>query len=90
MHQGELRIEGKVSTGLLFRHADGSEYGQIAAVAVHAIDAHNEAFLALRRLGFRETEIRHALAHVGQQVDLDTTLRRALELLTESVFARAS
>lgn len=29
MHDGELRVEGRVSTGLRFSHADGTEYGAV-------------------------------------------------------------
>src|SRR5688500_2086156 len=41
--------------GLTFRHADGSVYGRVIAPVV--ADARAKAFLALRCLGFRESEV---------------------------------
>jgi len=38
LHRGQLIIEGRVSAGLVFRHADGSNYGRVLdprAVALH-------------------------------------------------------
>jgi hypothetical protein len=48
-----------VSTGLTFRHADGSRYG--ALIDAGAAGRRTEAFRALRRLGFRESEVRNVL-----------------------------
>jgi transposase len=84
-HRGQLIIDGRVSTGLVFRHADGAPYG--AAVSPRSAQAQVEAFRALRALGFRESEVRHALnrvrttAHVGEATT-ETVLRQALAVLT--------
>ncbi len=86
VHRGEIAIEGTPSKGLVVRHADGSAYGG----AVHAGAAEIGAMLfgALRRLGFRETETRRALARMRPSVSagepLEKLLRQALLLLTES------
>src|SRR5258708_11217259 len=47
-HRGQLVIEGRVSGGLIFRHADGSSYGSVANAGVAETYAH--AFRALRGL----------------------------------------
>jgi len=87
IHRGQLTVEGRMSTGLIFRHADGTAYGQTVRPEVVAI--HEEAFRALRALGFRETQARRALervresAHVGA-ASIQTILRQALALLVAS------
>ena len=63
-HRGHLLIEGRVSTGLRFRHADGRGYG--AEVDAVSASAYAEAFRALRGLGFREGEAQRALAWVRE------------------------
>jgi Holliday junction resolvasome RuvABC DNA-binding subunit len=69
---------------LVFRHSDGTAYGQVVRPEVVAI--HEEAFRALRSLGFRESETRRAVervrasAHVGA-ASIQTVLRQALALL---------
>ena len=84
-HRGQLIIEGRVSTGLKFRHADGTAYGQV--VDPRSATVYEQAFHALHSLGFREGEARRALdalradAHVGDAT-LEGVLRRALALLT--------
>jgi hypothetical protein len=55
-HRGQLVIEGRVSTGLTFRHADGTPYGQDVDARIAA--THMTAFRALRWLGFAESEAR--------------------------------
>jgi hypothetical protein len=60
VHRGQLIVEGRVSTGLSFRHAGGARYGAIADPGV--AEAHARAFRALRALGFREGETDRALA----------------------------
>ena len=79
-HRGELAIE-RTATGLLFRHADGTPYGQ----PVEAVSAgtHAKVFAALRHLGFREREVRAVLAELradASQHDAPTErlLREAL------------
>jgi hypothetical protein len=93
-HEGELVIEGQVTTGVSFKHADGSDYGAVLDVAASAVDAQTKAFQALRRLGFSEGDARQALSdtlgHVGSEADPETRLRAALEVLTAGAFRRAS
>jgi hypothetical protein len=79
-HRGQLIIEGRAPTGFVFRHADGSPYG--AVVDPHAAGTRSQAFLALRSLGFHESEAKNALARVQDQ-------RLASETTTES-FLRAA
>lgn len=85
VHRGQLMIDGSVSTGLTFRHADGSRYG--TRVEPRAADMFSQAFRALRNLGFREDETRSALqrvrkmAHVGDST-MEMILRSALAALS--------
>jgi len=78
-HRGLLIIEGQLSTGMTFRHADGTRYGSV--VAPQIAEARAEAFQALRSLGFAEPQARRALqaacAHVGNAT-ADVLLREAL------------
>jgi 5-methylcytosine-specific restriction endonuclease McrA len=86
-HRGQLVIEGRVSTGLVFRHADGSSYGSI--VNPVAADTYAQVFRALCALGFRERQARDALervraqTHVGEPI-FQGVIREALVVLTES------
>ena len=88
MHDGKLAVEGRVSTGLRFRHADGTDYGDIMDVSCHVADAQSKAFQALRGLGFGEREARRALSevvtHVGDRGSVESTLRAALNRLSAS------
>jgi hypothetical protein len=59
-HRGELVVTGGVSTTVRFRHSDGSDYGR--TLEPRAAETHAKAFAALRGLGFREGEVRRALA----------------------------
>jgi RuvA, C-terminal domain len=84
-HCGQLLIEGRVSTGLTFRHANGSLYG--SAVDARAASTFEEAFRALRSLGFREGQSRAALARVRTKATSTTrgtvqVIRDALAVLT--------
>ena len=84
LHRGQLVIEGHVSSGLTFRHADGTPYGRI--IDPRSATAYEQAFQALRSLGFREREARGTLdalrtAHAGEPT-LDRILRQALSMLT--------
>jgi 5-methylcytosine-specific restriction endonuclease McrA len=83
-HRGALVVQGRVSTGLSFHHADGTEYG--GTVSMTDADVQTRAFRALRNLGFREREVRRALAEVtaalGHVPELEATLRAALQRLT--------
>jgi hypothetical protein len=83
-HRGELLIEGS-SSGIRFRHADGRAYGE--SVEPRAIDVYTKTFGALRSLGFREGEIRAALAKLRSESALraataEQLLRAALACLT--------
>jgi hypothetical protein len=84
-HRGQLLIEGRVSSGLTFRHANGAAYG--SSVNARAAASFEEAFRALRSLGFREGESRAALAQVRADVksteaDTEHVIRSALAVLT--------
>jgi Holliday junction resolvasome RuvABC DNA-binding subunit len=85
-----LVIERSDAEALVFRHADGTSYGQKLDAA--AADAGVKAFQALRGLGFKEGEARWALAHVtdvGGEASVEARVRHCLLLLTERL-ARAS
>jgi hypothetical protein len=90
-HRGQLMIEGRVSTGLVFRHADGTRYGSCAEPRTVAM--HLDAFRALRGLGFREGEAKMALEKVRTREGRDTTiqnvLRQALLVLADARDSRA-
>ena len=62
-HEGTLVIEGTRDDGWIFKHADGALYGGVreAAPDTVAVQAFGDAFLALRALGYRESEIRPVL-----------------------------
>jgi hypothetical protein len=62
VHRGTLVIEGTPSTGLRFRHADGTAYGRRPEPA--AAQACSDAFLALVTLGYSEREARGAIEAV--------------------------
>jgi hypothetical protein len=91
-HRGQLTVLGRVSSGLSFRHADGTEYG--GAVIATVADIQAGAFRALRGLGFSERETRGALSqvatHVGADAQLEGVVRSALALLSAGALARAS
>jgi hypothetical protein len=83
VHGGQLFIEGSSAPGFVFRHADGSTYG--GEVSPERASMMSDAFLALRSLGYGETESRVALTelstHVGRCATLDDVVRRALAAL---------
>jgi len=85
VHQGRLIVEGKPSTGLTFRHADGSSYGK--PVSPQKQDLQTKLFAGLRGMGFGEREVRRALDRVRTslpgEVDPAVLLRAALAVLTE-------
>jgi len=73
---------------LVFRHADGSIYG--SEVKPRAAAAQARAFAALRKLGFREGEVRRTLDQLRTNVDLDHgdtegVVRAALRILTAAL-----
>ncbi|MCK6547622.1 hypothetical protein L6R52_17360, partial [Myxococcota bacterium] len=83
IHEGRISIEGRASTGFIVRHADGTGYGGDVVTRSQGVMA--DVFLALRALGFRETESRRALAathtHVGTNANFEDVLRAALAAL---------
>jgi 5-methylcytosine-specific restriction endonuclease McrA len=94
VHHGELRIEGRVSTGIRYFHADGTDYGDVSSIAGPIADAQTKTFQALRQLGFAEREAKQALSEVLADPDRPTTvesiLRAALQRLAAAAFQRAS
>ncbi|MCK6546951.1 hypothetical protein L6R52_13965 [Myxococcota bacterium] len=83
LHEGRISIEGRASSGFVVRHADGTVYGHEVTAAQETMA---DVFLALRALGFKETESRRALeaathTHVGTNTTFDDLLRRALATL---------
>jgi len=84
-HRGELFVEGSLSAGVRFKHADGSDYGQ--ALEPRVVDIRAKAFAALRGLGFREGEIRRVLAESckrgdAREANIERVVRDALAKLT--------
>ncbi|HZO12999.1 MAG TPA: HNH endonuclease signature motif containing protein, partial [Polyangiaceae bacterium] len=67
VHRGALIIEGSVSHGLSFYHADGSVYGH-GLLDPCALERFERAFAALRGLGFKDGETKRALAEVRTHV----------------------
>jgi hypothetical protein len=87
VHRGRLSIEGRVSTGLVFRQADGQVYGE--PVNAGAMDLWTKVFRGLRNLGFGESETRRALKQVRSNAEqaqappsAEQVLREALLVLT--------
>jgi hypothetical protein len=80
LHRGRLRIDGKVSTGLRIRHADGTAYGFMPSPAL--ADASARAFSGLRGLGFSEKTAREsleqALSSAPPNATAETLLRAAV------------
>jgi hypothetical protein len=91
LHRGQLVVAGRVSSGLEFRHADGSSYGEVKSLAT--ADTSAKVFQALRNMGFREKETRQAVeranTHVGVAAPIEALLRRALQDLTSNALACA-
>jgi hypothetical protein len=84
LHRGRLRIDGKVSTGLRVRHADGTAYGFMPSPLL--ADASARAFGGLRSLGFSEKAARASL----EQALLSAPTNATAETLLRSAVARAS
>jgi hypothetical protein len=79
-HNGKLIIMGAASSHLHFAHADGTPYG--GAVSPAVADARAKAFQALTGLGYREGQVRRALARVPKSVSsLEQLIRQALREL---------
>jgi hypothetical protein len=66
-HQGRLVIEGARSTGLRFRHADGTPYGS-APPSPEDAEAMLEANAALRALGVEGATARVLLSEAAQKL----------------------
>jgi len=83
VHEGRLIVDGKPSSGLSFRHADGSPYG--SALQVGTAERNAQVFAALRQLGFKERQCRWALdrcaAMLPPPTNREELLRVALSLL---------
>jgi RuvA, C-terminal domain/HNH endonuclease len=70
-HRGELIIERPSEgpdTKPVFRHADGTPYGQ--PLRAESADTHAKVFSALHHLGFREREIQAVLAELRADAGL--------------------
>ncbi|MFZ5893163.1 MAG: HNH endonuclease [Myxococcota bacterium] len=84
VHEGRIIIEGKPSTGLTFKHADGTPYGGTVQLGVAERQA--QVFAALRGMGFKERECRTALdrcaATIASGATREEMLRAALYVLT--------
>jgi len=85
VHEGRIIVGGRVSTGLTFRHADGSTYGALPSPA--AQDLQTKLFSALRGMGFGERETRRALDQLrlqfAEENNASVLLRAALATLTD-------
>lgn len=82
LHNGRLLVEGSASNGLTFRHADGSMYGRVESPVT--AETYQKTFLALRGMGFRETEVRRALDQVRREArvhNVESAVRRGLSML---------
>jgi hypothetical protein len=79
-HNGKLIITGAASSHLHFAHADGTPYG--GALDTTVADARAKAFQALTGLGYREGQVRRALARVPKSVSsLEQLVRQAIREL---------
>jgi hypothetical protein len=81
IHRGELVVEGSISDGLCFRHADGTVYG--AAPSPRNAELRAKAYRALTLMGYRESEAKRALGEVpgNSNGSLELIIRRALSEL---------
>jgi 5-methylcytosine-specific restriction endonuclease McrA len=83
LHRGRLRIEGNADAPSVL-HSDGRAYGQLATPGT--LEVQRKVFSALHGLGFRESEVRTAMAELRQRAGLCETsaeqwLREALRRL---------
>jgi 5-methylcytosine-specific restriction endonuclease McrA len=81
VHRGQLFVEGRISSGLSFRHADGTTYGRVVDARLAGVC--EEVFRALCSLGFRESEARRAVERAratvrGDELSVHEMLRRTL------------
>jgi hypothetical protein len=84
IHRGELFSQGTASTGLTFRHADGTPYGGVPSPRGAELRA--QAFRALTGMGYRETEAKRALATIpaNSSVALEQLIRLTLRELVSA------
>jgi len=90
VHRGTLLLDGNVSEGLVFRHADGTRYG--GPVDVETASACVEAQSALRSFGFGESESRRAVLQARESSEKaeepGELVRAALRLLRPRLCVR--
>lgn len=86
VHRDELVVEGQAHGEIRFRHADGAGYG--ASVAPEVANNFSKVSTALRNLGFREPDVRAALAKLRDLPDL--RMATAERLLREGVLSLTS
>jgi len=67
LHQGRLIVEGRPSTGLVFKHADGTLYGA-APPPPREVEGAREAQQALRALGVEAGAARELLREAAREV----------------------
>jgi hypothetical protein len=80
IHEGRLLVTGSASTHLDFTHAEGTRYG--GAVVPAVADARAKAFQSLTGMGFREGQVKRALARIPNSVSsLEQLIRQALREL---------
>jgi hypothetical protein len=84
VHEGRLIIEGRPSTGLVFKHADGTPYGGVVQAA--AAERNAQVFGGLRTMGFKERDCRMAVDRCSKDLaptaSREEMLRAALGMLT--------
>ena len=84
IHRGTLVMAGDADADLVFRHADGTDYGGVPVPAAQQQLA--EAFVGLKTMGWKEREARQAIEtvrpHVGHDEPLADVLRRCLAVLS--------
>jgi hypothetical protein len=81
VHAGTLVISGNAQSGFTYRHADGAAYGQPLNPA--AVNLAQQAFDALRALGFKMSHARRlidAVQQAGAPDSLEAFMRAALRL----------
>jgi hypothetical protein len=78
-HAGALCIEGCASRGFVFRHADGSVYGE--PLAPVQLEVAQQVYGALTHMGFKPSQARalvDAVTRAGAPADASAFLREAL------------
>jgi hypothetical protein len=84
VHEGRLIIEGRPSTGLVFKHADGTPYGAVVQAA--AAERNAQVFAGLRTMGLKERDCRMAVDRCSKDLaptaSREEMLRAALGMLT--------